>query len=163
VTLVIGLGNPGYYGTRHNIGSNILKIILGNIKDGEIIKKNSIIFGVSLSLMNISGLSIKKIYKKFYCKKLIIIVDDIDLKFGVVKCSFGGSARGHNGVKSIIENLGFNFWRIRIGVDRPKCKEEVPNYVLSKFSQSEIEKFPEIVEKVKTAITEVLEKSETFA
>lgn len=95
------------------------------------------------TFMNLSGKAIKKIvdfYKIKSSEDLIVIHDDIDLEFGKVKIKNNGSSAGHNGVQSIIDNLGTqNFIRVRIGIGRPENdKIAVEDWVLMKLSDKEI-------------------------
>ncbi len=68
--------------------------------------------------------------------ELIVVHDELELSFGKVATKLGGSAKGHNGLKSIIAHAGDQFYRVRCGISRPEHKEDVPNYVLQKFSES---------------------------
>ena len=90
--------------------------------------------------MNLSGLCVAK-FKRFFKIKdddIFVIYDDIDLGFAAKKLKQGGGDAGHKGVRSISQNLGTkNFYRIRIGIGRPKDKEEVSSFVLSNFSKAE--------------------------
>jgi PTH1 family peptidyl-tRNA hydrolase len=144
-TMIVGLGNPGYEWTRHNAGSDLLQLIIQQLPTKTIDKNLFITFFqgfcsfvyLSPDLMNISGNKIAIAYKKFHCEELIIVVDDLDTKIGEIKQSFGVSSGGHNGVKSIINNIGHNrFHKIKIGIGRPS-ETEVSDYVLQKFSQEE--------------------------
>lgn len=145
-TLIVGLGNPGYNWTRHNIGSDILELIIKNYNYTPITKNLFLVFFngwcsfvyLCPDIMNISGEKIKKIFDKLECENLIVLTDDLDTKIGNIKKSYGVSAGGHNGVKSIIEHFKHNlFWKIKIGIGRPEIQNEVTNYVLEKFNEEE--------------------------
>ena len=73
-------------------------------------------------------------------KKIYIIHDDLDLELGKVKIKFGGGNGGHNGLSSIDEMIGKDYYRIRVGIDHPGMKHLVSNYVLNKFNAEEIKK-----------------------
>tara|TARA_B100000530_G_scaffold110813_1_gene69104 strand:- start:2064 stop:2441 length:378 start_codon:yes stop_codon:yes gene_type:complete len=90
--------------------------------------------------MNESGLAVKKAknFFKINDENIIIIYDDLDLQIGQIKIKMGGGSGGHNGINSIIENIGNNnFSRIRIGIGKPREKSMTNKYVLSKFTKEE--------------------------
>ena len=93
-------------------------------------------------MMNNSGQSLQKI-KRFYKideSRIVIFYDDLDLASGKIRVRLGGSAAGHNGIKSIQSHLGTDkFWRVRLGIGHPGHKGAVHNYVLSDFSKAEKE------------------------
>ena len=108
--------------------------------------------------MNESGITVSKILKSTNLKlnKIVIIHDDLDLSLGEVKLKIGGGHGGHNGLRDIIKATGHdNFMRIRIGIGHPGNKEDVTNWVLTKFSPNEkklllnsFSKFEEIFEMI---------------
>ena len=151
--LIVGLGNPGtqYEGTRHNIGFMIVDSFLDELKLGPYkekfsglvaqgnFEKERIAILKPLTYMNESGTAVHKIldYCKILSDDMIVVHDDIDLPFGRIKIKFGGGDGGHNGIKSIIEELGSNnFGRIRVGIGRDR---DVTKHVLSNFSKTEKE------------------------
>jgi PTH1 family peptidyl-tRNA hydrolase len=151
IRLVVGLGNPGkkYEGTRHNIGFAVIDRIarrLGVKKNEEccfslLFKKHiggeTVYFVKPQTYMNLSGIAVKNLLLDLNLlpDELLVIHDDLDLPLGVTKLKFGGSSAGQKGVENIIKELGTkNFYRLRIGIGRPKEKREVVNYVLSPFS-----------------------------
>jgi len=154
--LIVGLGNPGniYKKTRHNAGfmavdfiSNRHNFIWSNkskfnadITSGSI-GDYKLVLCKPNSFMNLSGRAVLSImsYYKIESKKLIVIHDDIDIDFANIKCKIGGSSGGHKGLKSIDEVIDSNYYRIRLGVGRPDYnRENVADYVLSNFSDSEL-------------------------
>ena len=163
--LVVGLGNPGleYSKTRHNIGFTALDMISerysfknwkkksnGHYAKGIVGEQKTILLKPQ-TFMNMSGSCVKSFvdYFKIENNNLFVIYDDIDLKLGVMKKKIGGGHAGHNGVKSIFENLQTsNFYKIRIGISRPEQKEKVANFVLSKFSPDEFIMVKDVLEKV---------------
>ena len=163
--LVVGLGNPGleYSKTRHNIGFTALDMISerysfenwknklnGHYAKGFVGNQKTILLKPQ-TFMNMSGSCVKSFvdYFKIENNNLFIIYDDIDLKLGVMKKKIGGGHAGHNGVKSIFENLQTsNFYKIRIGISRPEQKEKVANFVLSKFSIYELTMVEDVLKKV---------------
>lgn len=150
--LVAGLGNPGpqYEGTRHNIGFRIVSSLADKYKiEGKVSQKFNAIVGRGtvkgvdtilvepLTFMNLSGNSILKIlnWYKIEHTNMLVIYDDIDLNLGRFRFREGGSTGGHNGIKSIIEQLGGkkDFDRLRIGIGPGPSGEERRNFVLKRF------------------------------
>lgn len=182
--LIIGLGNPGkkYELTRHNAGFMAIDYCLKDIEtiscssrfQGQVCEvhftaQNSesgpvkTFFVKPQTYMNRSGdavMEIAKFYKVDVEKDLLVVHDEIDLKFGFWKLAFDSRPAGHNGVKSIIEQLGTQqFHRIRIGAESRKSKLESPTdeYVLSPFSNDELHTLQEsILPEVKNAITQFI-------
>ena len=159
IKLIVGLGNPElkYINTRHNIG---YKVVNNLIKDYQTLTEyyynNSIYKGyicvgkkqlVALlkptTGMNNSGLSVKNTIEELNLKssQILVIHDDIRLLFGTIRLREGGSAAGHNGVKSIIDELGTNeFNRLKIGVGHPNLEETTMlDYVLGDFTEPQDE------------------------
>ena len=90
-----------------------------------------------LRYINNSGVPIKKFIKNrnIEAENILIIYDDLDLAVGKVRLKQGGGSGGHNGLNSIIEQIGSkNFWRLRIGIGKPDDKNKVIDYVLGKPS-----------------------------
>ena len=152
--LVVGLGNPGkeYEGTRHNIGfeaidylSDKYNIELNREKFkgvfGEgFIQGKKVILLKPTTYMNLSGESIREVvnFYKISNEEIIVIYDDISLEVGRIRIREKGSHGGHNGIKSIIANLGTDvFPRVKIGVGAPKGN--LVSHVLGKFSDEEVE------------------------
>lgn len=171
--LIVGLGNPGkeYENTRHNVGFSVIEKIS---KDNEMkldkkdfdgiytkgkIKNQEVILLKPTTYMNLSGKSIKMVSKffKIDLKNIIVIYDDVDIEIGKIRIKPKGSSGLHNGIKSIIEELGTNeFTRIRIGIG--KAKYDMVNHVLGKFEKDEQKQIEEVVEKTSLAINEILIK-----
>lgn len=167
--LIVGLGNPGlkYKKTRHNVGFMFLD---------EVAKANQVTFSINKNLqceiaevfinkekhflvkpityMNLSGDSVYKVmnYYNIDINNLIVIYDDMDLDVGQIRIRKNGSAGGHNGMKSIINNLNSQeYKRIRIGIGKPSHSSI--DFVLGQFSKNEevvirgaIEKAPNIID-----------------
>lgn len=155
--LVIGLGNPGrqYEYTRHNVGfwaAERLARKLGTgfqqkkqfkaeISEGRLGSEQIIIIRPQ-TYMNLSGLAVASItgFYKLDTADMIVVHDDLDLPVGRIRLRKGGSAGGHNGIKSIIERIGSDeFIRVKIGIGRPPMNIPVVDYVLQR-SQPEDEK-----------------------
>ncbi len=173
--LICGLGNPGraYAKHRHNIGFLIVDELAGRLGI-EISKKafgakmgigkfdgEPVILAKPQTFMNLSGNAVSPLAGFYKCsfKDLIVIHDDIDLDAGRLKLSLGSGHGGHNGVKSIIDELGGNgFYRIRVGVGRPPAGMDPADYVLHPFSKEEKEKVQEIVAEAANAVEELIKK-----
>ena len=147
--LIVGLGNPGkeYLKTRHNIGFTIVDNFFSDANwqekfDGlvsnKIIGNEKVLFFKPLTYMNNSGIAVSKIinYYNIDLDNLLIIHDDLDLPFGVYKIKYDSSSGGHNGIKSIINQLNSQkFWRLKIGISNPKAN--VKEYVTGNFNLNE--------------------------
>ena len=106
--------------------------------------------------MNSSGKVIPSLLKQgIKAENLLVVHDELEKPFGKIEFRTGGSHRGHNGLRSIIEFCGADFMRLRFGIGRPESKEEVAQYVLSNFFEptAELEK---MIDKAVTMIEEVL-------
>ena len=162
---IIGLGNPGprYEYTRHNIGFRVVDALAQHYhaefkKQDLMMLAMVMIHDVPLILikpqtfMNDSGKVISFLQKKgITADQILVVHDELELPFGEMKCKIGGSSKGHNGLRSIIQVLGPDFHRLRIGIGRPDQREEVPDYVLQKFKEPE-EQVEHVIEKAVTMI-----------
>lgn len=152
--LVVGLGNKGreYENTRHNMGFMLIDRYLQykNITDKfkekfnaiyieTTINNEKVIFIKPMTYMNNSGIAVRAFvdFYKLNSEDILVISDDLDLDLGKFRLRRNGSSGGHNGLKSIISHLGTDdFKRLRIGISNDK--DDVINYVLSKFSKKEL-------------------------
>lgn len=152
--LIVGLGNIGskYDKTRHNVGFNFIDYLAakenitvydrkfdGIIGNG-IINGKKVILAKPTTYMNLSGECIRKImdFYKISNKEILIVYDDITLDVGKIRIRKKGSAGGHNGIKSIISNIGTEeFNRIRIGIGNKPDYMDLADYVLGKFSEED--------------------------
>ncbi len=149
IKVIIGLGNPGkqYQRTRHNIGFLVLDALAdvqggvwqtkGDKEVAEItLGDEKIILVKPQTFMNSSGRVIPSLLKQgLKAENLLVVHDELEKAFGIVDVKNGGSHRGHNGLRSIIEFCGADFVRLRCGIGRPDRKEDVGDYVLSNFSE----------------------------
>lgn len=173
--LIVGLGNPGkeYEKTRHNMGfmviDNFAKSLNFEINKekfnglyGEtFLGDEKIILLKPLSFMNLSGTVIKKYvdYFNVNIEDVLIISDDLDLSFLDYRLRLFGSSGGHNGLKSIEQNLGTNrFKRFRIGISNDK-RIDTSDYVLGKFSKEDIEKIDKFLPKTVQILEDVVKLS----
>lgn len=153
--LIVGLGNPGerYRATRHNIGAravrefcsaNKIRLSKGLFSSSSLAKarldSRPALLAVPLSYMNCSGPAVANLARRHRVvpRDLLVVHDDIDLEFGRIRARQGGSAGGHNGLKSVIASLGSTeFCRLRIGVGRPPRGTDPADFVLSRFSAAQ--------------------------
>jgi peptidyl-tRNA hydrolase, PTH1 family len=147
--LVAGLGNPGreYLRTRHNVGFEIVESLANKHAahwskkpDAEIARwGQQAVLVKPQTFMNLSGSAVQQ-WAQFYkigFEDVLIVVDDVNLEAGRLRIRRGGSAGGHNGLKSIIAALGTDrFPRLRVGVGGGS-KRELSSHVLGKFSADE--------------------------
>lgn len=150
--LILGIGNPGkeYENTRHNVGFMVIDAYLGNIKYQEKfnslytkkeIDNETVYFVKPLTFVNNSGIALRSFMDYFHIsvKDILVIQDDLDEDFGKYKLKNNSSSGGHNGIKSIINHLDTqDFLRLKIGINN-KNKKNIIDFVLSKFSKSEME------------------------
>jgi len=151
IKAIIGLGNPGpsYIKTRHNIGFQVVDALAnehqGSWKSNDnmmlstiFIHDKKIILIKPMTFMNDSGKVLSYLSKQGIKQDNILVVhDELELPFGIIKLKFDGSAKGHNGLKSLMAHGGSNFLRLRFGIERPINREDVPDYVLSKFKETQ--------------------------
>jgi PTH1 family peptidyl-tRNA hydrolase len=111
--------------------------------------------------MNASGRVIPFLQKKgIRAENLIVVHDELEKPFGSLALKMGGSARGHNGLRSIIGLAGPDFLRLRFGIGRPKRQEEVSDYVLQRFEINQKD-LMECVEEAVILIEDLFIKKET--
>ena len=176
--IIAGLGNPGkeYERTRHNTGfiaiDKLAKkhgIIMNQEKHKAVIGKGlingeKVILIKPQTFMNLSGESIFEVMN-FYKESLenfIVIFDDIDLPLGTIRIKDKGSAGTHNGVKSLVKELGSeHFKRIKVGVGKPERKEDLVNYVLGRFSDIEFKEIESSTDNAVNAV-EIIIKENVF-
>ena len=178
--LIAGLGNPGdkYKNNRHNIGFQIIDTYLTFFSQNKLIdkfdseytsinfKENKLHIIKPKTFMNESGIAVNKCinFFKIPSENLIVIYDEMDLSPGNIKIKFGGGSAGHNGIKSIINCLGSEkFTRVRIGIGKPVNKEKISSYVLSNFTNDELNLFNEIKTNIKYIIEDLVLEGLPFA
>lgn len=178
--LIAGLGNPGdkYKNNRHNIGFQIIDTYLTFFSQNKLIdkfdseytsinfKENKLHIIKPKTFMNESGIAVNKCinFFKIPLENLIVIYDEMDLSPGNIKIKFGGGSAGHNGIKSIINCLGSEkFTRVRIGIGKPINKEKISSYVLSNFTNDELNLFNEIKTNIKYIIEDLVLEGLPFA
>lgn len=174
--LIVGLGNwpEKFAKTKHNTGFIVLNFLqeslgfddfkenkkLEGFTSHEKVQDKEVILLKPMTMMNSSGVSVKKAanFYKIKTENIIVVHDDSDIKFGEFKISKNKSSGGHKGVESIIQELkDKNFYRVRVGIRSEKDKnKKASDFVLKKFSKEEIEKLnkllPKILEEIKKII-----------
>ena len=173
--LIVGLGNPGedYESTRHNLGfmlidklANDAGIAVGRRECSSLVGRGEI-EGVKTKLakpqtfMNLSGHAVSclvaKVKSETAHEQLIVISDDLALPLGKIRIRERGSAGGHNGLKSIIEQLGTDeFVRLRIGIQPEHPISDSKRFVLDRFSKSERATVLETIDKSAEAIRTII-------
>lgn len=166
--LVAGLGNPGrqYAGTRHNAGFMVIDELLRRVggqparsKMGAELSEGAlagtkVVFCKPMEFMNVSGSAISRAagFWKIPPRQIVVVHDDMDLDFGRFKLVEGGGTGGHNGLKSIVGELGTEaFCRLRFGIGRPPPAWQGADYVLADFSAEERKILPDLIEEAADA------------
>lgn len=172
--LFVGLGNPGseYDGTRHNIGFACLDAFAKanafpdwqNKKDlkahhtVQTLGDTRIILIKPQTFMNLSGEAVQATmhFYKLQLPQLIAVYDELDITFGQIRLRQGGSAGGHNGVKSLIQHCGEDFGRVRIGIG-PKQPEQIDSakFVLQSFNEEQRSHLPELIVETNAILSEL--------
>ena len=172
---IVGLGNPGaeYVATRHNVGFEVVDELARRwqvklkkwrkVGTLALAKDHDALLMEPATFMNSSGeavLSVGSFYKVNLADWLIV-VDDVNLPLGRVRMRKMGSAGGHNGLKSVIQHLGPDFARLRIGVGRGDPKWDLADHVLARFEPEERKSVEEAIgraaDAVETFVTEGIE------
>ncbi len=166
--LVIGLGNPGkqYAGTRHNIGWMVLDRIADRAgRSGRGRQRDAseslqiryqgldLVLAKPLTYMNDSGIAVRKLLarERVPLVELLVVVDDFALPFGKLRFREGGSHGGHNGLRSIIDELGSEkFSRLRVGIGEPG--RGAIDHVLSTFAADEQARLPIVIDAAADAV-----------
>lgn len=168
--MIAGLGNPGprYRNTRHNLGFMVLdglaerlRVPLDREKHQGLISEAAhgggrVLLVKPLTFMNLSGACIADAArnKVFDPADVLVVVDDVNLPLGRLRFRPGGSAGGHNGLKSVIERLGSDaFHRLRLGVGAKQSGGDLADHVLSRFAPEE---WPEVNAMVAKAVDAAL-------
>ncbi len=175
--LIIGLGNPGqgYANNRHNVGFICLNHFArtqgirfdkkqgkAHIGTGEV-DGNKIVVAKPQTYMNLSGQSVSRLVRKFSINPddLLVIHDDLDLPCGKIRIRQGSSSGGHQGIESIITELGSqDFIRIRVGIGRPPTsggsteisESDIIAHVLGNFTPDEKQVIHQVIPRVSEAV-----------
>ncbi len=167
--VIVGLGNPGpeYASTRHNVGfmtvdalaekyavtrwKNQFEALVGECQIGD----EKVLLVKPQTYMNLSGKAVGPLMRwyKTALQDMAVVHDDMDLLVGTARIRKKGGSGGHNGIKSLLAELGAeDFARFRIGIGRPPQRWTVIDYVLAKFSDEDRKRAREAIEKIVPAL-----------
>jgi PTH1 family peptidyl-tRNA hydrolase len=156
VKLVVGLGNPGakYHDTRHNVGFRVIDVLarrwsvdqwreqhqalVARVREGD----EPVLLAKPMTFMNLSGDAVAALagFYKIDVPDVLVVLDEVALPLGRLRAGRGGSAGGHNGLKSIIGRFGTQeVPRLRIGVGRGDARRDLADHVLGTFAPDERE------------------------
>jgi PTH1 family peptidyl-tRNA hydrolase len=153
--LVVGLGNPGpeYAATRHNVGFHVVELLAARAGGGRFSRHRTnadvlegrlagrrVVLAKPRTYMNLSGGPVAGLARYFSIplSEVVVVHDDLDLGFGVVRLKRGGGEGGHNGLRSISTSLGSkDYLRVRFGIGRPPGRQDPADFVLKRFSATE--------------------------
>lgn len=178
--IIVGLGNPGpeYADTRHNIGFHCVDCVAGKheirlsrrhrsalVGEGEI-EGLPVVLAKPRTFVNRSGRAVVYLLARYRLSpsELLVVYDDMELPLGKIRLRAGGSAGGHNGIKSIVQEIGTqDFPRLRIGIGRPPADLDPIEYVLGKQDDEDRAAAADAVKLAVTAITSVVADGITVA
>jgi peptidyl-tRNA hydrolase, PTH1 family len=154
--MIVGLGNPGreYRDSRHNVGFMVVDELQrrhqltwamapSQVPDSFVAKKYGAapwMLAKPLTFMNLSGDAVAALvrYYDIAVEDLLVVVDEVDLRFGRLRARTRGSGGTHNGLRSVVDRLGTrDFPRLRLGVGRGDARRDLADHVLSRFEQDE--------------------------
>lgn len=167
--LIVGLGNPGtkYQVTRHNVGFTAVDFFARGYESGPWKDEHQalttrvkmddelILLAKPQTFMNLSGESVQALmtFYKIPIDKLLVLHDEIEIGFGLTRFHKNRGHGGHNGIRNISEKLGPDYTRLKLGVGRPAIPEmSVADYVLQKFSEDEMNRMPDFMNRAGDAI-----------
>jgi peptidyl-tRNA hydrolase, PTH1 family len=167
--LVAGLGNPGpgYAGNRHNCGFMTADVLAGRMGARFTRDRSRALVAVGrlagmpvtlakpLSFMNLSGGPVAAVrsFYKIPAERIVVIHDELDLPFGVLRLKQGGGDSGHNGLRSVTAALGTrDYLRVRIGIGRPPGRMDPADFVLHDFSPAERGLLPDVLDRAADAV-----------
>ncbi len=178
IDLIVGLGNPGaeYLTTRHNAGFWFADLLAR--EHGARFAKERKLHGEAtevriadrrirllkpLTYMNSSGEAVGAAvsYYKIAVERVLVAYDELDLPAGRVQLRFGGGTAGHNGVRSVVEHVGSNFWRLRFGIGHPRDgtgpRGDVIDHVLQRATAADETALVEAIAAAAAALPTVIE------
>jgi len=171
--LIVGLGNPGprYAATRHNAGFFVLDELADRIGARFKAHKGSadlaegrlagqpVILAKPRSYMNTSGGPVAQVSRffKIDLPRIVVVHDELDLPYGVIRLKRGGGEGGHNGLKSVTAALGSkDYARVRFGIGRPPGRQDPAEYVLREFSATERKDIEYLIDRAADAASAIL-------
>ncbi|MBN3929034.1 aminoacyl-tRNA hydrolase [Streptomyces verrucosisporus] len=171
--LVVGLGNPGpeYAANRHNVGFMVADLLAGRIggkfrahrSRAQVLEgrlgapgpgSRRVVLARPMSYMNLSGGPVTALrdFYKVPLERLVVVHDELDIDYGVLRLKTGGGDNGHNGLKSITKSLGPGYHRVRFGIGRPPGRMPVADFVLKDFSAAERKELDYFVDRAADAV-----------
>lgn len=172
--LIVGLGNPGprYAGTRHNAGFLVVDAWaqrhgaqLRATRHGEEGRVGAARVLKPGTFMNLSGSAVQALATRngISPDQILVVHDDLDLPLGRLRVRANGGAGGQKGIRDIIDRLGPNFARLKIGIDRPPPRWSVEHWVLSRFRDDELDLLDQVVERAVDAVDQIVRDGPTVA
>ena len=178
--IIVGLGNPGnrYSHTRHNVGFRCIDLMarrwgisLSERRAKAVLGRGhhlgqEVVLAKPRTFMNNSGEGVSYLLTRFGAKPadLVVVYDEMDLPVGRMRIRPGGSPAGHNGIRSIINELRTpDFARIRVGIGHPDLRGGQVSHVLNRFSEEEAPEIARVVQQVAEAVDCLLEENITVA
>jgi PTH1 family peptidyl-tRNA hydrolase len=152
--LVVGLGNPGpaYAGHRHNVGFMVLDLLAertggrfsahkgrADVVEGRLAGAPAVLCKPK-TYMNVSGGPVASLrdYFKIPTERIVVVHDELDIGFGVLRLKRGGGDNGHNGLRSVTAAIGSkDYLRVRVGIGRPPGRQDPADFVLKDFAAAE--------------------------
>jgi PTH1 family peptidyl-tRNA hydrolase len=180
--LVVGLGNPGpeYAGNRHNIGFMVADLLAervggkfkahksrAQVVEGRL-AGHRVVLAKPMSFMNLAGGPVTALrdFYKVPLERIVVVHDELDIDFAVLRLKRGGGDNGHNGLKSITKSLGPDYFRVRFGIGRPPGRMDVAAFVLKDFSSTERKGLDVEVDRaadaVESLVSDGLERAQSF-
>lgn len=173
IALIVGLGNPGpgYAGNRHNAGFMVLDELARRVSGrytshrtgADVLEARlagrRVVLARPRSFMNISGPAVAATarYFKIPPTDVVVVHDDLDLDYGVIRLKRGGGEGGHNGLRSISTCLGSkDYLRVRFGIGRPPGRMDPADYVLRDFSSAQRAELDLLVNRCADAVEQLL-------
>ncbi len=171
--LVVGLGNPGpsYAGNRHNAGHLVLDLLAeraggrfkahkgrADVVEGRLAGARAVL-AKPKSYMNTSGGPVAAVrdYFRVPVERIVVVHDELDIGYGVLRLKRGGGDNGHNGLRSVSSALGSKeYLRVRFGVGRPPGRQDPADFVLKDFTAAERKDLPFLVDRAADAVEALL-------
>jgi PTH1 family peptidyl-tRNA hydrolase len=175
--LIVGLGNKGkqYIGTRHNIGFACVDVFIQKLELPAWIEKKDlkclhtsgavgntrVIVIKPTTFMNFSGEAVQSVaaFYKIQNDSIVVIHDELDIPFGQIRTRKGGADAGNNGIKSIIQHIGEDFGRVRIGIQAVTPMDS-KDFVLAKFDEKQQKQLPNLIKETTAILTEYVYSGE---
>lgn len=177
--LIVGLGNPGpeYAETPHNMGFWAIDALAHRagirvtrpeakslVGRGELAGR-PVLLAKPQTMMNLSGVAVRMLVEKHGCDpaEMIVLVDEVDLPWGMLRVRERGSAGTHNGMKSVVQAVGPDFIRIRMGVGPDKIWGELRDYVLRPMKKAERDTAQQMAAEASDAVELILKEGVSAA